>query len=289
MANREIPTVSIITVTYNSSHVVEEMLDSLSGYNNAEVILVDNGSSDIQKIQTLADQYGARLISNKENKGFGSACNQGAKMATFDLLLFLNPDTIISEIALNTLLYSTIKYPNASAFNPAMYDSKGNQSFKRSSKLCPGSNIISKGWPSTDREVPVLSGAALLVRKSAFIDVGGFDEEIFLYFEDDDLSMRLKSMYGPLMFIKDAKLLHKGGSSSSNSIHNTYFKSMHWAQSQIYTSRKHGISFATMKALIPAVLKICFLPRLFSAQKRAKSFGYIRGIFLANSHILKLF
>ena len=135
MANREIPKVSIITVTYNSSHVVKEMLDSLSAYSNAEVILVDNGSSDIQKIQTLADKYDVRLISNQENKGFGTACNQGAKMAKFDLLLFLNPDTIISETALNTFLYSTIKYPNASAFNPAMYDSKGNQSFKRS-RVC---------------------------------------------------------------------------------------------------------------------------------------------------------
>ena len=109
-----------------------------------------------------------------------------------------------------------------------MYDSKGNQSFKRSSKLCPASDIIPKGCPSTNREIPILSGAALLVRKSAFIDVGGFDEAIFLYFEDDDLNMRLKSMCGPLMFIKDAKVHHKVGTSSGNSIHDTYFESMLW-------------------------------------------------------------
>ena len=270
--------VTLVTVTYNSSSVLAQMLNSISENVPVEVIVVDNGSNDIKATRLIVESFGARLLVNQYNKGFGTACNQGAKLATSEFLFFLNPDTIIHKGTIARLIDSTTNYPQASAFNPAMQDSKGRQLFRRSSKIDPLKRRLPKGWPLTNCEVPILSGAALLVRKSAFDRVGGFDEAIFLYHEDDDLCLRLELEYGPLVFIRDVIICHLRGNSSGFSQELTYIKARNLGSSRVYASRKHGVPLAFLKAIIPALVKICLLFPLFSERQRVKTFGYLRGV-----------
>ena len=74
---------------------------------------------------------------------------------------------------------------------------------------------MSRTFPSSDKEVTVLSGAAIFIKKENFLKVSGFDEKIFLYHEDDDISIRLKNEVGPLFYVHNAVIKHVGGSSSS--------------------------------------------------------------------------
>ncbi|WP_425623952.1 glycosyltransferase [Agrobacterium radiobacter] len=172
------------------------MIASVPG--STPIILVDNGYTNT--FETVSKERSVKIIRLTSNHGFGQGCNEGAKYATTPLLLFLNPDARLGERALNSLLEGVANHPNGSAFNPRISNDNGKNYFKRRSYLLPRTLWMKRGCPKTDREVPVLSGAALLVSKRNFDLVGGFDKNIFLYHEDDDLSIRLRR-FGPLFYI----------------------------------------------------------------------------------------
>ena len=267
--------ITIISVCFNSGSVLQEMLDSV--HKNSPVILVDNASTDRASIQSLAEKSGATLLQNKKNLGFGSACNQGAAAARTELLLFLNPDARLSTGATAALLKAVKEHQSAVAFNPKLVSSNGNQQFKRRSKLIPRAEWMPRGWPESDREVSVLSGAALLVRASDFAAVGGFDPNIFLYHEDDDLSVRLSAERGSLIFVRDAEVTHLEGRSNTRSASSARFKAYHLARSAIYASRKHGRPMPVILTLLEATKNMASIQNLFSKRKRAKNIGFLRG------------
>ena len=267
--------ITIISVCYNSGSVLKEMLQSV--HPDSPIVLVDNASTDTTPVKKLAQDFGTTLILNEQNLGFGKACNQGAATAQTKLLLFLNPDARLSKSATKALLAAADKYKNAVAFNPRFVGPNGSQQFKRRSKLMPRSEWLPRGWPDEDREVSVLSGAALLVRKADFIAVCGFDPNIFLYHEDDDLSRRLLKNRGPLVFIRDAEVTHLEGSSNVKSAVAAKFKAYHLARSAIYASRKHGKPFPLTKTLLEATINLLSIQNLFSARKRAKNTGFMKG------------
>ena len=268
--------ISVVTVTYNSSTILPTMLASLP--DDVFVVVVDNGSTDIRRTKEVAQAHGAQLIRNDQNIGFGSACNQGAGVVGTELVLFLNPDTVVVDHALDRLVRAAHLYPKASAFNPAIEGASGKPLFRRSSSIDPSAWRLPKGWPNEDREVSVLSGAALLVRRHHFESVSGFDPKIFLYHEDDDLCLRLKGCCGPLMFVRDARVIHQAGRSSGTDSATSYLKGTSMGQSRVYASLKHGKPLAFERAILGAVGEICLLPRLLSARRRSRSIGYLFGI-----------
>ena len=129
-----------------------------------------------------------------------------------------------------------------------------------------------------DGEVPVLSGGALLVRKSAFDQVSGFDPKIFLFHEDDDLSLRLKNQCGPLRYVFGAQVRHLLGHSTERSARTAALKAWYMGQSRVYAARKHGQSFGFLRALAEAALQLASPLNLLSARKRNKSWYYFRAI-----------
>ena len=268
--------VSIVTVTYNSGTVLPGLLESLP--RGMPIIVVDNGSDDADLIDELAVKHRFHFIRNKENVGLGCACNLGAAQIESELILFLNPDAVLVDGAIEHLAYASQKYLHASAFSPAIMRSNGKQYFRRSSVIAPQEPKLPKGWPEGDCEIPVLSGAAFAVRRADFETIGGFDPNIFLYHEDDDLSLRLKAECGPLMFVRQAKIVHQGGQSSGSSPAVARMKGRHMGYSRVYTSLKHGTPLAFERAILSAIGEICLLPRLVSSRRRAKSLGYLAGI-----------
>lgn len=278
MATDPNSSVTIVSVAFNSAKILSEMLVSVP--EGTSTIVVDNNSNDVACLRKLCSEHGAKLIENTENLGFSTACNIGAKAADSEFILFLNPDAVLFEDTLQKLVEAAGRYQNASGLNPRIEDTTGKPFFKFGSKIIPRDLWHGRGWPSADCEVPCLTGAALFVRKSLFDRVGGFDENIFLFFEDDDLSLRLNE-HGPLMFIQGARLVHEAGTSSGGATDVVALKAWHMGHSQVYAGRKHNFPFAFSRALFPGVLKALLPDVLWRRAKRAKRWGFVQGVISA--------
>lgn len=271
--------VTIVAVSYNSLRVLPQMLASVPA--GTPVVVVDNASTELEPLRALCARHGARLIESKVNEGFGIACNRGAALATTEFLLFLNPDALLMPDTLDQLVAAAERYPRATGFNPRIEGDDGKPFFKRKSYLLPRAQWMERGWPAADREVSVLSGAAMFMRRADFEAVGGFDPEIFLFHEDDDLALNL-ARRGPLMFIREALVRHGGGSSSARSAEVAALKAWHMGHSRVYAARKHGMAFARTRALIQASLQAISPVVILSRRKRAKQWAFLKGIIHAS-------
>lgn len=272
--------VTIVTVSFNSTGPLSEMLNSVP--EETPVVIVENGDKDLSGVRELARRPNTTLIENQTNEGFGVACNLGAASATTKYLLFLNPDALLSDDTLTKLVAASENYPHASAFNPRIEQSNGRPYFRRSSYLLPRSEWMPRGWPMADSEVPILSGAAIFVSRKNFDKVKGFDPKIFLFYEDDDLSIRLRRECGPIMFIKDASIKHIGGSSSERSPEVARLKALHKGHSRVYAAKKYGRPFARSYALLQATWQVFSPLVLVSKRKRAKQLALLRGVVQAS-------
>lgn len=268
---------TIVTVSFNSERVLPRMLASVP--DGVHVVIVDNASTNIANIRQIAADHDAELVDLSENKGFGVACNIGASKARTEFLLFLNPDVEIRPQALETLRAAAARYPAASAFNPRILNENGTTSLKRRSNLLARAEWMPRGNIDTDCEVPVLAGSAIFVKKADFDAVGGFDPLIFLYYEDDDLSLRLRRERGPLYLIASAQVMHTGGASSARSVDIARIKGYHLGRSRVYCSVKHNTPFGRTKAVVKALLSAMSPLVLFSKRKRAKDWARLEATF----------
>lgn len=268
--------VTIVTVTYNSMAVLPNMLKSIP--KETAIVIVDNASDDTAELKSLAKDSNITLILNKKNKGFGEACNQGAAIAKTEFIFFLNPDTKIEKNTLIELERAAKDNPNALAMNPKIVKSNGKPYFKRSSHLINRASWMGRGWPTANCWVNILSGAAFFIKAQAFYAVEGFDENIFLYHEEDDLCLRLKELGGDLLFVHDATVQHIRGASSPPSKAGSYFKGWHMGKSRVYATRKHNRPFPVSAALAESILQILSPISILSSRKRSKNWGYLKGV-----------
>lgn len=268
--------ITVVTVAYNSTAVLPEMLASLP--NGMPVVIVDNSPKAEPALAELAERFNAVLLRNEVNKGFGAGCNRGATAAVTPFVMFLNPDATVETGCFDALMRAAEAYPEASAFNPRTLDGKGRVSFKRRSNLLPDQPLLGSA-PDVDTRVPVLTGAAIFVAKSVFDSVGGFDEDIFLYYEDDDLSLRLAER-GPLMHIPGAIVRHNDGHSTERSPDTARFKAYHLARSRVYAQLKHNVPRPRVSVIWRSLLQLVS-PLMLNRRKRAKYLGYLAGAFSA--------
>ena len=268
--------VTIISVAHNSNDVLPDMLASIP--TGTQIYVVDNATKDLTSLKSICAKYNDNLIENGANKVFGFACNRGAAQATTEFVFFLNPDTTLASDTLDELVASMGRYPKASAMNPRIALADGSTQFHHRSRLMPMSEYMPHRWPDQDAEVTVLMGSAMFVRRSEFNAVGGFDEDIFLYHEDDDLSRRLRAERGPIMFIRNAFVTHLAEKSSGSANATFYFKRYHQARSRVYAAKKHGRPAPFAIALLGGVLAMLVPDMLWSSSRRAKSWGIFRGV-----------
>ena len=269
--------VQIVVVAYNSLAVLPKMLASLPA--GVSTVVVDNASNEQKALQQAASDAGATLLRHPINRGFGAACNTGAAYGNSQYLFFLNPDTVVTEGCIENLLKATINHPASAAFSPTVLNSQGKPAFRRRSRLLPKSAHWRGPPPVSDTEVPLLNGAAIFVSRKNFEQVGGFDESIFLYHEDDDLSLRLTQNCGPLRFVSNAIVHHAEGYGSARSAEVAALKAFHMAQSAIYAMRKHKQPWALLRVSAFAVLQAISPLTLVSKRKRAKHIAFLKGAF----------
>lgn len=216
--------ISVIIVNYNGGGFVQTAIDHLKTQLLApyEVIVVDNasedGSVDALSLSGLAN---ARIIRLDENVGFARANNLAAKEAAGDWLALLNPDAFAEPEWLHELGEAVGRYPGVSMFasaqldatDPGRIDGAGDCYFVLGIPWRGGFQRPSCEMP---REGECFSpcGASAFIRKSLFLDAGGFDESYFCYCEDVDLGFRLRLLGERCVFLPRAVVHHHGSAIS---------------------------------------------------------------------------
>lgn len=238
---------SIIIVNYNVQFFLENCLNSVEKAivnMDAEIIVVDNNSVD-GSLEMLANKFPAvKVIANTDNKGFSKANNQAIKKSKGEYILLLNPDTVVKEDTFQRCIDFFEKHYEAGGIGVKMLDGKGNflPESKRGlptpkiafykifglSQLFPKSKKFSHyhlGHLSKDEnhEVDVLSGAFMMIRKSALDQIGLLDENFFMYGEDIDISYRIKQAGYKNYYLADTSIIHYKGESTKKSSINYVF------------------------------------------------------------------
>lgn len=224
-------------MTYNSDAVIKRAVASVPPA--CEVIIVDNASpAGTGFAADLARPV--RLLAQPRNLGFGAACNLGAKAARGEMLLFLNPDAALEEGALEYLLTAAFTYGPA-LLMPSILTDDGRLMRKEGSILepVPRARRLSAQDIAGDYCTRFVHGAAFLVEKELFLGLGGFDEAIFLYHEDDDLGLRALARRIPIIVVRAAQVRHTGGKSSTPALSQTFRINRWKMRSEIYLRRKY--------------------------------------------------
>lgn len=212
---------SVIIVTYQKIEIVRDCLDSIKKFNDIgdelEVIVSDN-SEDNTLADTIRAEYGWVKVIKNENKGFGAGNNRGYEVSSGEYLLFLNPDTILVEPIFKFAIEQFEDDSKLALFGVQLLDKnrKKNKSFfvidrystfkKLMCKFCRKLNIFIDGKM-------FISGANLFVRRESFEQAGKFDEKIFMYREEEDLTKRIKlySWAKKIKFFRDKHIIHLEG------------------------------------------------------------------------------
>jgi N-acetylglucosaminyl-diphospho-decaprenol L-rhamnosyltransferase len=269
--------VTVVTVSYNSGPVLPAMLGTVPP--GVPTIVVDNASTD--DTPTVLRKAGAELVTLPSNQGFGRACNAGARLARTSFLFFVNPDARLEPGCIEALLDAAECWPKVAAFNPRIQNPSGRVEFKWRSVLLPRSAWRERGAPDVETEMPALVGGAFFCRRDAFEQVGGFDPAIFLYHEDDDLSIRMRRAGGALLFVPQARVIHEAGHSSGRSPTVARSKGFHMTRSRVYALAKHGRPFPWLRTFAAALGGLIAPHNLLSTRRRAKYLGQVAGAWSA--------
>lgn len=270
---------SVIIVSFNVKPFLERCLYTVykaaTGI-ESEIFVIDNNSYD-GSAEMVADKFpSVNLISNIVNAGFSKANNQALHYARGEFVLFLNPDTLVSEESIRECLKFMESNPGAGAVGVKMTDGKGKflPESKRSlptpmvalckiiglTALFPRSRIFGRyylGYLDNNQthEIEVLTGAFFFTRKKVLDKAGWFDEDFFMYGEDIDLSYRILKQNFSIYYHPVTEIIHfKGESTRKSSINYvlTFYRAM-----IIYT-KKHFNFPGAFLLLFFVYTAICF-------------------------------
>lgn len=239
MHSASLQSVTVIVVNYNAGRLLSECV-GVALAQAAQVVVVDNASSD-GSMALLADMFPQhprlKAVFSDRNVGFAAGCNLGLAHAPAAHLLFLNPDCILGDGSLATLVSALDAHPDAGMVGGMLTNLDGTEQGGgrravptpwRSFVRAFGLSAFSQRWPRLffdfhlhkmplpegPLEVEAISGALMLVRQSALRDVGPWDEGYFLHCEDLDWCMRFRQRRWRILFVPNAPVVHHLGHSS---------------------------------------------------------------------------
>ena len=267
---------TFIIVTFKSNQIIDECIESLP--KNSNIIIIEN-SNNIELKKTLEAKYSNINVIVQENSGMGSANNKGIKLCKTDYAFVINPDVKFYENTMHELIALSSKYNDYSILAPICDDEKY-PNYKIKNKRI-------KNYHPDFLDVDSVDGYAMLINKNKFSDNIYFDEQIFLYLENDDLCLRKKKENHKIYIAKKAKIHHMGGKSHSP-IHEKeieFSRNWHWMWSKFYFNKKHyGYSMALLivfPSLITSMIK--FFYYFVTGNKFKKKIYIMRFLGLLNS------
>lgn len=219
-ADAPLPTVSVIIPHFNAPEHLRLAIESVRATVDVQpdIIITDNSTDDSARrsAREIASSHSATWLGMDGNVGFAAACNAGAAAATSELLLFFNQDAQLSDRALLLLLEHIAASRNCGAVAPAIVTPQGKIWFnggqyrERSGRvfLRDFGKPYSGGDPTSSL---FLSGCAFLTWRGLFEELSGFDERFFLYYEDVELSERIRQEGWTLNVVPEAVVVHDRG------------------------------------------------------------------------------
>ena len=287
--------ITIIIVSYKSQKMIIRNLEIIKKF---PTIIINNSRSD--KFNTLIDDFkNIKLITPDLNLGYGRANNLGVNQSKTPYFLIVNPDILLNEKLINTLYSTFLNYnDDIGVVGPALYDSnmkrRTNGSIShvkkiRGSKLSSSINNI----PEDNMCCDFLVGCCLFMKRDFFIELGGFDKDFFMYFEDNDLCDRIIKNGKTVVEVPSAKVIHlENSSSKKNSFQNYKLAIIHKISEYIYLKKKISLIdliIIITKHAVDYLQRFIFNLLFFKFKKSFKNFLRLVSIFLYITMLHKLF
>lgn len=252
------PGVSVVIVNWNTRDMVIRLLASLStpseeSAHQLELIVVDNNSSDGSVDAIRREFPGVKCVAQAENRGFAGGVNPGARAATLPLVLLLNSDAHTTRASIEQAARYMAESPEVGILGPQILSPKRTpqssawrdpsltgmtMSALGLSKLKPLNFERYQERPFTEAaEVDCVSGCAMMIRRDLLEELGGFDEDYFMYFEETDFCVRARRLGKRVHHAPVGQFVHEEGGTSKTVRLRTF---LDFRRSQILFHRKHG-------------------------------------------------
>ena len=257
---------SVIIVSYKSDYVIENCINSI--HSEIEIVVVDNSNNDQLKEKIETKYKNVKYILSKENLGMGAGNNLGIKNVNKDFVLILNPDVTLEKSSIDEMIIASQEIENFGIIAPLSDKSEyPNYTLKRMNDFDPIKPF----------KVKSVDGYAMLLNLKKLKKLNGFyffDENFFLYLENEDLCLRLEKNDENIYIVPKSRIHHLGGKAVDPKYKNEieYLRNWHWMWSKFYFNKKHYgyliALFKVFKNLITAKIKFFYYLITFNTFKR---------------------
>jgi len=278
--------ITFLIVTFKSSSVIHKCLKSIP--NGYPILIVENSSDENFKKELENSYENLQCILNYENLGYAKANNIGLEKAKTKYVFLLNPDAILKQDTIQTMLTASEDIKDFALLAPVIQN-----------ELSPNFGFFDRD--TTDNlkkdlennrytKVDYIKGFAMFFNMEEFRTIGFFDQNIFIYLEEIDLCKRLKENQKNIYVISNAIITHYGGKSHDEDVNHEMevSRNWHWMWSSFYFEKKHnGIVTAylkTFKTFLFALLKFLII---FLLNKKKSSYYKARFLGLLNAYLCK--
>ena len=217
---------TIVIVTLKSENIIDQCLESID--KNIPIIVVENSNNQKFKNRLESKYQNLKCILAESNLGMGAGNNIGIKEAKTEFILILNPDVLLEKNTLDELFLASQKLSNFSIIAPLE------------------KKYINYGIPNNKNdefpfEVQWVDGFAMLLNKKKFKEEIYFDEEFFMYLENNDLCKRVKNNGGSIFIVPNAKINHLAAKTVDSKFAEEveFSRNWHWIWSKFYFNKKH--------------------------------------------------
>ena len=265
---------TIIFVSYHSKDLIEKPLKKID--KDVQVLIVENSIDTSVKKQLESKYPNVKVIIPEENLGNGGGINTGLNLVNTKYAFYLDIDTLPNDKTIPQLYEYANKIKDFSILGPSVNE------FKYKEEFYNKKNVMNKV-----HSMNFMTGCALFFNMEVIKKIGFFDQNIFLYYEENDLYLRCLKQNKPIYLIEDAKIDHLGNSSSNKKFKHEIEVNRNWhlMWSTFYFHKKH---FSILKAyektlfkFFSAIAKYLFYSLINSKEKRSIYSARIRGIFNA--------
>ncbi len=272
------PELDVVIVTYQSEATITRCLDAVSRIADlAKIVVVDHGDDESAKIAATFD---AIVVRDPANPGFGAGQNRGRQLSSSEYLLVLNPDAVIEPEAIEKGLKALMAQSSVAAVQGVIVDADSGEPERSAGRELSALHLWGRAlgirrlrkfhlvraiavripaltdhierFPRAESEVASLGATALLVRRSALDEVGGFDARYFMYGEDADLCARLRQAGWLLHSLPTVWATHRAGSSSPRYIDHEL---LWWQGAMTFAARWYSSPAWTL-ALVACVTRV---------------------------------
>ena len=239
---------SIIIVTYKSEMVIHDCIKSIE--KDVKIIVVENSDNSKFKEELESKYENVLCVLTSKNLGMGAGNNIGIKKAKTDFVLILNPDVILDESTINELIVASRKITSFAILAPISTDTNH-----------PNYRLLKnkKNWTKDETlfKVKSVDGFAMLFNKKKLDKVitnNYFDENFFMYLENDDLCKRIRKINEDIFIVSNSKIKHLGGKGVNEKYKSEVelSRNWHWIWSKFYFNKKH---FSYSKAFLDGLPK----------------------------------